>query len=157
MSAMSRTLRRSFATLAAAASLQALLPGGDALAQGVRMFEEAPSLEVLRNIIIPESRPGLSRRIVITNPDRPAPSMAPAPVAYSEPAPEAPAPRWSQPSQPQESWPSPPSRRPLPLRRPPGRRPMSSATSASPARRPQKCGSATPARPLTRPWRCGWL
>lgn len=98
---MSRTLRRSFATLAAAASLQVLLPGGDALAQGVRMFEEAPSLEVLRNIIIPESRPGLSRRIVITNPDRPAPSMAPASVAYSEPALEAPAPRWSQPSQPQ--------------------------------------------------------
>ena len=81
---MSRTLRRSLATLAAAASLQVLLPGGGALAQGVRMFEEAPPLEVLRSIIIPESRPGLSRRIVITNPDRPASSVMPATAAAAE-------------------------------------------------------------------------
>ena len=86
---MSRTLRRSFATLAAAASLQALLPGGAAQAQGVRIFEEAPSLEVLRSIIIPESRPGLARRIVIGNPDRPAPMMAPEAVGFSAPASDA--------------------------------------------------------------------
>lgn len=104
MSAMSRTLRRSFATLAAAASLQALLPGGSAQAQGVRIFEEAPSLEVLRSIIVPESRPGLGRRIVIGNPDRPAPLMAPETVGFSDrssdaaPAPSSP-PRRAQPAE----------------------------------------------------------
>ncbi len=97
---MSRTLRCSLTTLAAAASLQALLLGGTALAQSVRMFEEAPPLDVLRNIIIPESRPGLSRRIIISNPDRPAPAVAPATVAYSEPSTEAPALRSS--SQPKQ-------------------------------------------------------
>lgn len=68
-------LRPSLAGLAAVASLQALLLAGTASAQGVRMFEEAPPLELLRSIMVPESQPGLSRRIVITNPDRPA-SMA---------------------------------------------------------------------------------
>jgi outer membrane protein OmpA-like peptidoglycan-associated protein len=112
---MSHTTSRRFAALAAAASLQALLLSGSALAQGVRMFEEAPPLEVLRNIMIPESRPGgLTRRIVITPPDRPAAPVMPAMVADPErnvdTAPAAAPqrrPSWSQPKPAQMLEPTP--------------------------------------------------
>src|SRR5690349_17256984 len=46
------------------AALASLLLGGSALAQEVQIFEEAPPLELLRSIMVPESRPGLSRRFV---------------------------------------------------------------------------------------------
>ena len=98
---MSRSIRHRLTGLAALASVQALLLGGTALAQGrVQIFEEPPPLALLRGIIVPESQPGLTRRIVITQPDRPAP-MATQAVAVepeSSPAPAAPAaprrPRW---------------------------------------------------------------
>ncbi len=54
--------------LAAAASLEALLLAGPAGAQ-VHMFEAAPPIEMLRSIMVPESRPGLTRRIILTNPE----------------------------------------------------------------------------------------
>lgn len=99
---MSHPLRHRFAGLAAAASLQALLLGGSAHAQAVRIFEEPPPIELLRSIMVPESQPGLSRRIVITNPGRPAPLATPAavvqPESSADPAPAAPPrrPRWQQ-------------------------------------------------------------
>jgi outer membrane protein OmpA-like peptidoglycan-associated protein len=100
---MRRSIRPRFALLAAA-SLPAMLIGYAALAQGqpspVQIFEEAPSLDLLRSIVVPESRPGLSRRIVLTNPDRPAPPMSqaaydpdPEPARDSEPAPRRRQPR----------------------------------------------------------------
>ena len=80
--------------LAAAASLHALLLSGTAMAQSVQMFDEAPSLEQLRSIMIPESHGGLSRRIVLpqaagvatSNPVQPAFAAAPA-ASASQPAP----------------------------------------------------------------------
>jgi OmpA-OmpF porin, OOP family len=80
--------------LAAAASLQALLLCGPAIGQTVQMFDEAPSLEQLRGIMIPESHGGLSRRIVLPNANGVAasaflqPEAAAAPVASAaQPAP----------------------------------------------------------------------
>jgi OmpA-OmpF porin, OOP family len=65
------------AVLAAAVSLQALLLSGSALAQTVQMFEQAPSIEELRKILIPETRPGgLTRKIEIPHRG----SVAPAPM-----------------------------------------------------------------------------
>jgi OmpA-OmpF porin, OOP family len=65
------------AALAAAVSLQALLLSGSALAQTVQMFEQAPSIEELRKILIPETRPGgLTRKIEIPHRG----SVAPAPM-----------------------------------------------------------------------------
>ena len=56
---MPRPFRQCLAGLAAAAALQALLPGGVASAQtAVHIFEEPPPLELLRSIMVPESRPG---------------------------------------------------------------------------------------------------
>jgi outer membrane protein OmpA-like peptidoglycan-associated protein len=100
---MRRSIRPRFALLAAA-SLPAMLLGHAVLAQGqpspVQIFEEAPSLDLLRSIVVPESRPGLSRRIVLTNPDRPAPPMSqatydpdPEPARDPEPAPRRRQPR----------------------------------------------------------------
>ncbi len=100
---MSHPLRHRLAGLAATASLPALLLAGSAHAQPVRIFEQPPPIELLRSIMVPESQPGLSRRIVITNPERPAPLAAPAamvqPESSAEPAP-APVrqPRWRQPA-----------------------------------------------------------
>lgn len=103
--------RHRLAGLAAAVSLQALLSGGTALAQpaAVHIFEEAPPLEVLRSIMVPESRPGgQTRRIVIgAPPERPAPmvtqaavAMDPIPDPVEEPTAAAPRrrpqPRWQQ-------------------------------------------------------------
>ncbi len=90
---MSRKLTRSLFGLATATSLQALLLGGTASAQPVQIFEAPPPLELLRSIIIPESRPGASRRIVLNAPGLPAmatPAAAvPAPSAAPEPIPAA--------------------------------------------------------------------
>jgi outer membrane protein OmpA-like peptidoglycan-associated protein len=55
------------AVLATVASCAILLPSGIALAQPVQVFEETPSLEELRRIIVPESH-GAGRAIVIQHP-----------------------------------------------------------------------------------------
>ena len=102
---MSRSIRHRLTGLVALASVQALLLGGTALAQSgaqgrVQIFEEPPPLALLRGIIVPESQPGLTRRIVITQPDRPAPmatqAVAMEPESSASPAaPTAPRrPRW---------------------------------------------------------------
>ena len=93
---MSRPLRHRLATLAALASVQAVLLGGTALAQAlpggtVQIFEAPPPLALLRGIMVPESRPGSTRRIVITTPDRTSP-VAQAAMTEAEPEP-SPAPR----------------------------------------------------------------
>ncbi|MDO9708136.1 OmpA family protein [Paracraurococcus lichenis] len=77
--------------IAGLATLASLLLGGPAMAQTVHIFEEAPPLEMLRNIMVPESRPGLTRRIVLGQPTMPAPAQIQAPVSAPAPAP-APAP-----------------------------------------------------------------
>jgi outer membrane protein OmpA-like peptidoglycan-associated protein len=46
-----------------------LLAGAPAFAQTVQVFDEAPSIEQLRSIMIPESKPGAGRTIVIQRPD----------------------------------------------------------------------------------------
>ena len=100
---MSRMLRHRLPGLAALASVQALLLGGTALAQGsVRMFEEPPPVALLRGILVPESQPGLTRRIILTQPDRPPPmyteAAAPAPAEAAAPSSSPPRrPRWQMP------------------------------------------------------------
>ena len=78
------------ALFAAAAMGGLLLTGGAALAQ-VRIFEQAPSIEQLRNIMIPESRPGQSRSIVLLRADAMPRTNAvqAAMVQQDEPAPMA--------------------------------------------------------------------
>jgi outer membrane protein OmpA-like peptidoglycan-associated protein len=46
-----------------------LLAGAPVFAQTVRVFDDAPSIEQLRSIMVPESQPGMSRSIVIQRPD----------------------------------------------------------------------------------------
>jgi outer membrane protein OmpA-like peptidoglycan-associated protein len=53
-----------------------LLLGGTAMAQTVQMFDEAPSIEQLRSIMVPESPPSMGRTIVIQRPDTGASSTA---------------------------------------------------------------------------------
>jgi outer membrane protein OmpA-like peptidoglycan-associated protein len=83
-----------------------------AAAQGVQMFDQPPPLDQLRAIIIPQSGPGPSRRIVVppisVPPDsnvQQAASRAPAPAAApSAPAPaQAPQPTAAPPAQPHAS------------------------------------------------------
>jgi OmpA-OmpF porin, OOP family len=116
------------AALAAAVSLQALLLSGSALAQTVQMFEQAPSIEELRKILIPETRPGgLSRKIEIPHrgsvapapmiqpaatvsaADGPgsAPAAPPSPPAATAPAAAAPAPVAAAPAAPAPAAPAP--------------------------------------------------
>ncbi len=45
-----------------------MLSGSAASAQTVQMFDDAPSIEQLRSIMVPESQPGASRSIVIQRP-----------------------------------------------------------------------------------------
>lgn len=68
--------RARFSRIAIAASGIALMLGGSALAQTVPVFDDAPSLEQLRSIMIPESHPGLGRTIVIQRPDTGASTTA---------------------------------------------------------------------------------
>jgi outer membrane protein OmpA-like peptidoglycan-associated protein len=55
--------------IAIVASSAMLLFGGAALAQSVPVFDDAPSIEQLRSIMIPQSQPGPGRTIVIQRPD----------------------------------------------------------------------------------------
>src|SRR4051794_35306652 len=76
------------AALAAAVSLGSVL-GPTGHAQTVRIFEDAPSLEQLRSILIPESKAGgLSRRIELPPRETLAgeSSMRPAAVAQAAPS-----------------------------------------------------------------------
>src|SRR4051794_33038452 len=66
---MQPILRSRFSCSLIAASGIALMMGGSALAQTVRVFDDAPSLEQLRSIMIPESQPGIGRTIVIQRHD----------------------------------------------------------------------------------------
>ncbi|MFL5282821.1 MAG: hypothetical protein ACJ8AW_17985, partial [Rhodopila sp.] len=62
---MFRTSLSHFSRIAVLASGAMLLFGSAALAQTVSVFDDAPSIEQLRSILIPASRPGASRSIVI--------------------------------------------------------------------------------------------
>ncbi len=66
-----------------AALLGATLAAGSASAQTVQMFEAPPPIELLRSIMIPESRPGGASRRIVLNP--PAPTATPAPVLVEAP------------------------------------------------------------------------
>jgi outer membrane protein OmpA-like peptidoglycan-associated protein len=66
-----------------------LLFAGAAAAQPVAVFDDAPTIEQLRSIMIPESHPGTSRSIVLQMPDA---ATAPAAVQQASTDP-APAPR----------------------------------------------------------------
>jgi outer membrane protein OmpA-like peptidoglycan-associated protein len=66
---MCHSHRARFSRIAIAASGIALLLGGSAFAQAVPVFDDAPSIEQLRSIMIPESQPGVGRTIVIQRPD----------------------------------------------------------------------------------------
>ncbi len=66
--------RRHFARIAIAASGIALMLSAAASAQTVQMFDDAPSVEQLRSIMVPEAQPGASRSIVIQRPDITAPA-----------------------------------------------------------------------------------
>jgi len=82
---------RHYNSLAAAVSLQAMLLCGSATGQTVQMFDEAPSLEQLRSIMVPESRGGPSRRIVLPHVEGIAPSASLQPAAFAAPVAAAPA------------------------------------------------------------------
>ena len=64
-------------SLAVIAAVAALLSAGAARSQTVQMFDEAPPLEVLRHIMVPESSGGASRSIVLGHP---APSEVQGPL-----------------------------------------------------------------------------
>lgn len=62
-------INRSRASRIAILASGALLLGSTAFAQTVRVFDDAPSIEQLRSIMVPESQPGFGRTIVIQRPD----------------------------------------------------------------------------------------
>lgn len=66
---MSRTSRSQISHIAVFASGVMLLLGGSALAQPVSVFDDAPSIEQLRSIMIPAAPAGTSRSIVMQRPD----------------------------------------------------------------------------------------
>ena len=63
-----------------------LLGSGSFAQQPVRTFDDAPSIEQLRSIMVPESRSGAGRTIVI---QRPTTSTGPSPVQPASTAPVA--------------------------------------------------------------------
>ncbi|HET6609650.1 MAG TPA: OmpA family protein [Rhodopila sp.] len=77
--------------IALTASCIAVSIGGSGWAQNVQMFDRAPSLDVLRSIMVPESTPGATRSIVMARPDlgasaqRATPASVAAPVQESAP------------------------------------------------------------------------
>jgi outer membrane protein OmpA-like peptidoglycan-associated protein len=79
------TSRAALFACVALAGLAGLTSRGSA--QSVQMFDEAPPLEVLRNIMVPESHGGMSRRIII--PQLPNEAHMVRPAAISTPMPSA--------------------------------------------------------------------
>jgi outer membrane protein OmpA-like peptidoglycan-associated protein len=66
---MSRTRSSHLNRIAALASGALLLLGGSAMAQTVPVFDDAPSIDQLRSIMVPESHAGIGRSIVMQRPD----------------------------------------------------------------------------------------
>jgi outer membrane protein OmpA-like peptidoglycan-associated protein len=64
-----RLVHRSCLGRTAIAASAAMLLSGATFAQSVQVFDDAPSIEQLRSIMIPESQPGAGRTIVIQRPD----------------------------------------------------------------------------------------
>ena len=84
-----RCLRRGRFAMVASGTL--LILGNNALGQSVRTFDDAPSIEQLRSIMVPEAPSGASRTIVIQRPgSTAAPSQvqqaATEPVAVQQPS-----------------------------------------------------------------------
>ena len=88
--------------LAIASGAMLVLGSGSFAQQPVRTFDDAPSIEQLRSIMVPESRSGAGRTIVI---QRPTTSTGPSPVQPASTAPVAspvrPTPAPVQPAAPQ--------------------------------------------------------
>jgi outer membrane protein OmpA-like peptidoglycan-associated protein len=84
---MSRIHRSPF-RIALTASSVVLLLGGAAMAQSVPTFDDAPSIEQLRSIMIPQSAPGAGRTIVMQRPETgPSPVQRASAQVVSEPSP----------------------------------------------------------------------
>jgi OmpA-OmpF porin, OOP family len=85
---MRRHLDLRLASLAAVASCQMLLLSGTALGQPVQIFDDTPSIEQLRSIMIPESHGGTGRTIVLQHagaPQKPdAMQLVNAPIPSTE-------------------------------------------------------------------------
>ncbi len=85
-------VQRSPFRIALAVSSAVLLFGGPVMAQSVPTFDDAPSIEQLRSIMIPQSAPGAGRTIVMQHPEiGPSPVQRASAQVASEPRP-APAP-----------------------------------------------------------------
>jgi outer membrane protein OmpA-like peptidoglycan-associated protein len=84
---MSRTRSSHLNRIAALASGALLLLGGSALAQTVSVFDDAPSIDQLRSIMVPESHAGIGRSIVMQRPDVDVSSTAMQRVSTQEQAP----------------------------------------------------------------------
>jgi OOP family OmpA-OmpF porin len=74
--------------IALTASCIAISIGGSGWAQNVQMFDKAPSLDVLRSIMVPESTPGATRSIVMARPDLGASAQRATPASVSAPVQE---------------------------------------------------------------------
>jgi outer membrane protein OmpA-like peptidoglycan-associated protein len=85
--------RARMGSIALASATLLLLANETSAQQPVRTFDDAPSIEQLRSIMVPESRPGAGRTIVI---QRPTTNTGPSPVQPASTAPEM-----AQPSAPQ--------------------------------------------------------
>lgn len=83
---MSLTHRSHLSRIAMLASGAMLLLGGPALAQTVSVFDDAPSIEQLRSIMIPESQPGPGRSIVMQRSNVDGGPSAVQRVAIQDPA-----------------------------------------------------------------------
>lgn len=73
--------------IAVLASGAMLFLGGTGFAQTVQMFEDAPSVEQLRGIMVPESKAGASRTIVIQRPGQTGYQSAVQPASTAPAAP----------------------------------------------------------------------
>lgn len=88
--------RPRFTRIAFLASAAMLLLAGAAPAQPIAVFDDAPTIEQLRSIMVPESRPGASRSIVLQMPDavsgpsavqQASTDVAPTPRRHARPRP----------------------------------------------------------------------
>ena len=82
-------MRSHFNRIALLASC-AMMVGGAAFSQTVQVFDEVPSIEQLRSIMVPESRAGASRSIVIQHPDLGTPTTVQRASTQVLPAPRPP-------------------------------------------------------------------